>query len=93
VGVTADAGVRDRRVAVPALLGNAAGACGDPRPGLGAQGARGDGAFRGSAGAGSRAARRRAMRSAATGASRSDRRAGAVTSRRSLWGSFVPFGR
>ena len=58
VGVTADAGVRDRRVAVPALLGNTARACGDPRAGLGAQGARGAGAVRGSAGAGSRAARR-----------------------------------
>jgi hypothetical protein len=56
---------------------------------LGAQGARCAGAVRGSAGAGSRAARRRAMRSAAT-ARRGDRTAGAVTSRRSLWGSFVP---
>ncbi|MEI6129060.1 MAG: hypothetical protein WCR59_03235, partial [Planctomycetota bacterium] len=63
VGVTADAGVRDRRFAVPALLGDAARACGDPRPGLGAQGARCAGAFRGSAGAGSRAARRWLVRS------------------------------
>ena len=52
LGLVAGAGVRDRGVGLPEVLGNASGAGGDPRSGVHRAGALCDGAVRGGAGAG-----------------------------------------